>query len=107
MKKTKKIHGLDTLEREIYRLRLEAKNIEEKLDQNLDHLQENYWSMALNSFSCSKNTKHNGENGFWKNFTESEGFNSAINSIAGNVVEKAAEGLNGWMNKFFSKNKPQ
>ena len=37
-----KIKNLDTLEKEIYRLRLEAKNYESKLEDNLDHLQKNY-----------------------------------------------------------------
>lgn len=50
MGKVKKIHNLVTLEREIYRLELKAKNIEEKMNRNFDHLHDNYLSMFLNSF---------------------------------------------------------
>ena len=105
MKNIEKIHNLDTLEGEIYRLKSDAKNIEEKLDKNLDHFQENYWSMTMNSFFCKDESKKNGENRFWKNFFKHEGFTAAVNSIAGDITDKATEGLHTWMNNFFGKNK--
>lgn len=49
MKKLKNIHNLDTLEREIYRLELEAKNIEQKFDRNFERLQNTGFSMFINS----------------------------------------------------------
>jgi hypothetical protein len=42
MKEKKKIRNLDTLSGEIYRLKLEAKNIEGKFDKNLDYLHDHY-----------------------------------------------------------------
>ena len=104
MKKAKKIHGIDTLEREIYRLQLEAKNIEQKLDHNLDHFHENYWSMALKSVTCKNDGQQHEKNGFWTTFLKHEGFNSVVNAVAGNIVKKAAEGLRHAMNDFFEKN---
>src|SRR5437870_1380368 len=103
MKKAKNIHDLDSLDRELYRLKLEAKKLEEKLDHNLDHLQENYLSMTMNSVFFRHENKKNGDNGFWKSFVRNEGFNSAVNTIAGNVASKAAEGLTDWMAKFVNK----
>jgi hypothetical protein len=103
MRKTKKIRNLDSLDRELYRLKLEAKNLEEKIDHNLDHLQENYLSMTMNSVFSGHESKRNGNNGFWKSFLKNDGFNSAVDSIAGNIATKAAEGLNEWLNKFMHK----
>jgi hypothetical protein len=105
MKKEKNIHNLDSLDRELYRLNLEAKNLEEKLDHNLDHLQENYLSMTMNSVFGRHENKNNGDNGFWKSFVKNEGFNSAVKTIAGNVAAKAAEELTDWMAKFSNKKK--
>jgi len=105
MKKAKNIHNLDTLEREVYRLKSEAKNIEDKLDRNLDHFQAHYWSMTMNSLFCNDDNKKNGDSGFGKNFFKHEGFNAAINAIAGSIADKASQGLHSWMNNFFSKNK--
>jgi hypothetical protein len=103
MKKAKNIRNLDSLDRELYRLKLEAKNLEDKLDRNLDHLQEDYLSMTMNSFLCKHDNKNNGNNEFWKSFVKNNGFNSAVNTIAGSIAAKASEGLSDWMSKFLHK----
>ena len=103
MKRSSHINNIDTLEREIYRLKLEARNIEDKLDESLDHLQQNYLSMAMSSAFCKKESKKDGENGFWKSFAKNEGFTSAVDSIAGVIAAKAVQGLGDWINKFTQK----
>ena len=105
MKKSSHINNIDTLEREIYRLKLEARNIEDKMAKSLDHLQQNYLSMTMNSAFCKKESKKNGESGFWKSFVKNEGFTSAMNSIAGAISAKAVEGLGEWVNQFKQKQK--
>jgi len=105
MKQRKKIHNLNTLDGEIYRLKSEAQNIEKKLDKNLDYLQNNYWTMTMNSLLRQIDNKKYGENSFWKNFFKHDGVNETINTIAGNIADKASEGLHSWMNNFFSKKK--
>jgi len=105
MREKENIHNLDSLEREIYRLNSEAKNIEEKLDKNLDYLQDNCWTMTMNSLFSKNESRKNGDTGFWKNFFKHEGFNTTINTIAGNIADRASEGLHGWMNNFFGKKK--
>jgi len=104
MKKTKSIHNLETLEKEIYRLKLATKNIEAKLDSNLDHLQENYWSMTMDSFFCKDGNKKDDTNSFRKNFFKNEDLKAAANTIAGNIADKASKRLYGWLNSFFGKN---
>ena len=104
MKKTRNIHNIDTLEREIYRLKLEARNIEDRLDSNLDHLQQNYFSMTMNSVFCTEDKKKDA-NGFWNSFSKNDGFASAMNSIAGTIAGKAAEAFESWVHKFTNKEK--
>lgn len=104
MKEKKNIRNLDTLDGEIYRLKLETKNIEQKLDKNLDYLQDNYWRMTMNSLFC-KDDNNTKEDGFWKNVFKHDGVNETINTIAGNIADKASENLHGWMSKFFGKKK--
>jgi hypothetical protein len=101
MKEKKNIHNLDSLEREIYRLKLQAKNMEGKLDKNLDYLQENYLSMTMNSFFCQDDGKKSRGGSNFKH----EGLNATINTIAGNIADKASERLHSWMNNFFGKSK--
>jgi hypothetical protein len=105
MKKAKNIHNFDTLEREIYRLKLEAKNIEEKLDRNLDHLQENYFSMTMNSVFGKSRQHDETRGGFFDSFFKNESFNAAINRMTGIIADKAAAGIEILIDKLFHKNK--
>jgi hypothetical protein len=102
MKKNKHIRNIDTLEKEVYRLKLEAKNIEEKLDKNLDHLQENYFSMTMNSFFGHR--KHKEEPGsFFDSFVNSDGFRSAVNKVTDHIANNTAESLEKLVDKLFHK----
>lgn len=105
MKKIR-IRSLDTLEKEIYRLRLEAKNMEETLDKNLDHFQENYRSMTMNSFFHKKKQEdEKQENGFFNSFFKNENFKAAINNITDHIADRAAEGIENLINRIFQKKK--
>ena len=48
-KNRKNIRDLQSLDREIYLLRLRAKELEEKIDQSLNYLQDHYSSMTVKS----------------------------------------------------------
>lgn len=104
MKQTRNVHSVDTLEAEINRLKLKAKEIEEKLDKNLDHFQENYWLMTMNSL-FRRDDKKNDENDSWKNFFKFKDLNAAVNRIAEDIADKVSESLHNWMNRFNEKNK--
>jgi hypothetical protein len=105
MKKANKIHNLDQLEREIYRLKLEARNIEKQLDRNLDHLQDNYFSMAMNSIFGRKKREADDKPGFFESLFRSDGFNAAMSKMTETVVAKAAAGIETLIDKLFNKNK--
>lgn len=105
MKKTRNIKNLDTLEKEIYRLKLEAKQIEEKLDQNLDYLQENFSSMTMNSFFHKKKHTENGKTGFFDSAFKNDTFNTAIGKITDRIAVKAADGFESLVDKIFEKKK--
>ncbi len=103
-KTSSKIKNLDTLEKEIYRLRLEAKNTEEKLENNLDYLQRNYASMTMNSIFSRSSSKESGKerikeklfNSIWEN----ERIHEGINKIIGHLADRASEGIENLIDKI-------
>jgi len=99
MKQAENIHNLDTLEKEIYRLKLKAKNIEEKWDDNFEKLQHNYPSMFMNSFFQKKKEEKTNGNGFFKN----DALNAVVNKVTDRVADRAAEGIENLVNKIFHK----
>lgn len=103
MKKTGNIHNLDALEKEIYRLKLEAKNIGDHLDSNIDHLQKNFYSIAANSFNCHSKPKQEKANGFWQAFFNNESFKSSMSNISASIAGRAAEKLNEVLEDLLSK----
>ena len=103
MKKRSNIYNMMGLEREIYRLKLDAKEIEHKLDRRLDHLHENYWHMTMNSLFCKMQENGNEGSGFWKSFLKNNALATLMNSIAGTIASKAVTELNQWMSKFLRK----
>ena len=104
MKKAKNIYNLDSLQREVYRLKLEAKRMEEKFDRNIEDLQENYASMAMNSILHKCRNKENGKNNFFDSFFENYGVR-AMNKIGDRIAEKAAEAIDGLIDTLFQKKK--
>jgi hypothetical protein len=107
MKKAMNIHNLDSLEREIYRLKLEAKNIEEKLDQNLEHLHGNFSSIAMNSFFHEKKNKEEEKDYIFGSFLKNEKLNAFVNKITDHITERAEEGIDKLIDKIFHKKKHQ
>ena len=105
MKKAKNIHNLESLEREIYRLKQEAKSIEEKLDHNFEHLQENFSSITMNSFCSKKKNNENGKAGLFASFLKDEKLNTVADKIKDHVASRAAEGIDKFIDKIFHKKK--
>ena len=100
----KNIYNLDTLEKKIYHLQLKAKNTEDKLNDNLEYLQDHYSSMTMNSIvnrSCHHKEKLKEKiiNFIWKNEKVHDGVNKVIDHLA----DKTSEGMEGLSDKFFSK----
>lgn len=103
--KVKNIHNLDSLECEIYRLQLEAKRIEEKLDHNLEHLHENFSSMAMNSFFCHKRNKISEKDSLISEVLDNEKLNSVLGKVTDRMAERAAAGIDRLVDKIFSRKK--
>lgn len=101
MKKAKNIRNIDTLAREIYRLKLEAKNIEEKLDHNFEHLQQNCYSMTMNSFFHKKRKTGEEKNSFFDSLCKSEVFNTAVHKVTDHVATRTSEGIENLIDKIF------
>jgi hypothetical protein len=105
MKKGSSIHNLDTLEREIYRLKLEAKNKEDKLNDNLESLQKNFPQVLINSFLCRKKYQENGKEGFFRSAFRNEKFNTFIDKVVDKFSDRAADGIDHLFEKIFHKKK--
>lgn len=103
MKKVKNIHNLDSLEREIYRLRLEAKRQEDKLDDNWEYLQKNFPALLLNSISCRKKDDTNGKENFFRSAFRNEKFNAFVDKIVDRFSDRAAKGVDHFFEKIFHK----
>jgi hypothetical protein len=89
---------------EIYRLQLEAKRLEDKLDDNLEHLQKNYFSMTMNSF-FNKEDRHQEKSGFFDSFFKSENFQSAVHKATDHIASHAAEKIEDLVDKILNKRK--
>jgi len=97
-----KIKNTDTLEKEIYRLRLEAKDRKDKLEKNLDWLQKHYASMMMNSFfNRSSSAKEKVKEKIFSSIWENEKIQTGVDKLAGYFAEKASDGLESLLDKLF------
>ncbi|MBI2730366.1 MAG: hypothetical protein HYX40_06395 [Sphingobacteriales bacterium] len=102
--KPSRIHNLDNLEKEIYRLKLHSKKLEDKMDDNFNYLKENYSRMARNSFFGKKEgVKDTLGAGISGAFFRNEKLQQAIDKIVTHLVEKATDGLDTLLDKLFKR----
>lgn len=102
--KSSHIHNLDTLEKEIYRLKLHSKKLEDNMDDNFNHLREHYGRMARNSFFSKKdNLKDALGAGIAGTFFRNERLQQVIDKIVNHLAEKATEGIDGLIDKLFKR----
>lgn len=102
--KASKIHSLDTLEKEIYRLKLYSRKLEDRMDNNLDYLKDNYGRMAKNSiFSRKDGVKETITEGITGSFLKNERLQQAIDKIVNHLVDKATDGIDTLVEKLFQK----
>jgi hypothetical protein len=101
MKRNSKITNLDSLEKEIYRLKLESKMTEARLDKNIDFLKHNYATMFFSTI-LSKNTSL-GVNGFKHTLFKNENLNTLFSSLADHIAEHATVSLKEKIEKLLAK----
>ena len=106
----KKIRNVASLEAEIVRLNLRAIELENKLEDNVDQLKDNFGSMAFNSVFKRKNTPYGSSasgNHFWSAFTtrvlDNENLQSNIGNVVERFVEKLSEGVENLFGRIFKK----
>lgn len=96
-----KIKNLDSLEKEIYRLQLEARNTAGKLEKNFDHFQQHYGSMTMNSFfSGASKGKEKIKEKLFSSVWENEKVQNGVNKIIDHLADKAAEGISNLVDKI-------
>lgn len=102
-KARRKINNLQSLDKEIYRLKLEAKRLEEKLDGNFDHLQEDFFSMAFNSFLHRRWYKESWSTNIVAGLLNNERLQNALSKLLSYVADKTGEGIDTLLNRVFKK----
>ena len=90
---TKKINSLASLEKQIRRLKADAKRMEAKMDDNFSYLQENYVSLALNSILPEKTTYRGVPATIISLFLEHERFRNTVIKLAEQLVDRVSEGI--------------
>ena len=103
MKKVKKINTLRELESEIYRLKLEAKNTEDKLEDSFQSLRTSFPSLLLNSVFYKKARHEHEKSNFFESVLKNEKLNIIFTKIADRVTDHAATGLESLIDSIFHK----
>ena len=98
MKIKKPIRNITSLEREIFRLELESRRLEDKIGDNYKYLKSNFPSLIAGSafrYAAGKSVKWTILESIWKNEKVQDG----VQSVVANITERLA----GWVNKKFGK----
>lgn len=104
MKKYKHIHNLDTLEKEIYRQALLAKKSQKKLEENLEYLNHNLFTLAGN-FWKKEGIKREGNSSFFDQVFANEHVQQAVSGMTGRIADHMAEAVNHLVDRIFQKHK--
>jgi hypothetical protein len=89
----KKIGSMGSLEKQIRRLKADAKRMEAQMDDNFAYLQENYISLVLNSVLPEKTTYKGIPATIISLFLEHERFRNTVVKLAEQLVDKASDGI--------------
>jgi len=97
------INSLEALDREIFQLQMKARQQEKMLDASFDHLQENFHSMAWNSVVRYNSNKQSWISGVVNSLLGQERLKIALIKLAGNLAERATDGIEGLVSRLFRK----
>ena len=103
MNEQRQIHDLASLEREIFRLRCEARDKEKKIRENLDNLGKNVASLFINSLFCNRSSSAGPAKTAGHSFFKNEKLNTIISHISDRVADRASEGIENFMDRIFRK----
>ncbi len=104
-----KINSIEKLDREISRLQAKAKDLEGRLDESFDYLQDNYSSMIMNSvLHHAAGGLKNGIAGTILNFIlNNEKLANALSKVINDLADKAATGIDRLAEKMRRKKKDE
>jgi len=88
-----KITSLSSLDREIYRLQLHARALEEEIDGKFNHLQENYSSMMIKSMLPAIQRKTGIPSGVLQVLAQNQRLQDVFGTLAERLVDKVADGV--------------
>lgn len=103
MAKATDIRNLDQLEKEIYRLKLEARQSESRMNDHIEKLQTQFGSMLRNTVFPKKESHHSAASGVVNGFLEHDGLRQSVSRLLEKLADKAAEGLDGLVERVFKK----
>jgi hypothetical protein len=99
----KKIHDLESLDKEISRLRGRAKVLESKMDDNFSYLQEHSSSMMINTLLAGFIKKESALGAVVNLFFQSERLQKTLGNIAEILIDRIANVLDHLTNKIAPK----
>lgn len=100
----RKIKSIDSLENQILLLQAKAKILEDRLDDNLDYLQDNYSSMIMRSLFKTDGAKTSLVGSIAGFFLGNEKLQEALSNIVSTLAEKATIGIEKLSEKLSGKN---
>jgi hypothetical protein len=99
------INGMDALNKEIFRLKLEMKSIENKLDSNISGLRHNYGAMALNSIFGEKEKRKVSQvmGMVASGFVNNPKLQGGVSNLVENLTERIADWVERTADRFRKK----
>jgi hypothetical protein len=92
--KKNSIKNVDALEKEIYKRRLRLREIEKSLGQNVDHMRDNFGSMALQSLLGPDRSNSTGITGnLMLKAINNETLQNSLAELVDRLAEKVGEGI--------------
>ncbi|MBL0234698.1 MAG: hypothetical protein IPQ08_13720 [Chitinophagaceae bacterium] len=100
--KSSSIHNLDTLEKEILRLKLRQKDAEHKLDKQWGKARSHFGSMLWNSFRRKKDETKESP-GFFESLVQNDIVEDTIHRFSEKISGKLADVVSHLFERFFKK----
>ncbi len=99
-----RIHSQDSLEKEIYRLQLELRRMEDQVDHNMDYLHEHGASLFMHSLFGRKKNPAAWGSGYQAGFAR-RALRIIFNKMADRIAGRAVNSLESLFHSLFGKGK--
>ena len=96
----KKIHNLESLDKEINRLRQKAKNLEAKMDDNFSYLQEHSSSLMINTLLSGVINKESVSGSVFNFLLQSERLQKTLGKLSEIAIDKITNVIDALINKI-------